>query len=191
MSAIQAPTEDKLFDRAKAGDQDAWRELFDECYPKICRAVRFKLDAKIRRFVDSTDIASHVFADLAKKAENFGFMSKHEVRAFLIGAAHQRVMDEYRHHTAGKRDLGRERGLTAPGQSNIFELSSGEPTPSQVAVADEVGVQIDGITMDDEERRIIAMKIENYTPQEVSEAVGWSLRRVQRFLEKLRQTILN
>ena len=49
-------SQDDLFARATAGDQDAWAALFHECFPKVRRAVRQRIKGPLRRYVDSTDI---------------------------------------------------------------------------------------------------------------------------------------
>jgi RNA polymerase sigma factor (sigma-70 family) len=180
--------EDRLFARAQAGDQTAWDALFKECYPKVRRVVRRRIShGPLRRYVDSTDIANDVFFELATKASRFQFATVDDVRNFLIDAAHKRVIDEHRRYMSRKRDTKRERAMTDADSG----LSSGEPTPSQHAVARETDLLLRAASSDDEGRRVLELKRNLCNNEEIAQETGWSLRKVQRFLEKLRPIFLN
>jgi RNA polymerase sigma factor (sigma-70 family) len=166
--------------------------LFYECYPKVRRVVSRQLNSRLRRYIDSTDIANDVLGDLAIKAERFCFDSVDDVRSFLIDAAHKRVIDEDRRTRTRKRDVNRERPMpdVAVGD-DPWQISSGEPTPSQVAVANETDEAIRSAPDDDAGRLIVTRRFENYDIKEISSETGLSVRSIQRFLEKLRKTIVN
>ncbi len=178
---------DNLFARAQAGDQDAWAALFHECYPKVRRAVRRRINGPLRRYVDSTDIANDVFGELIEKADRFQFDTVDKVRAFLFDAAHRRIIDEHRRRQTKKRDSNRERPLSDH-ENAESDLPSSGPTPSQVAVANEVDEKLCEASDDDAGRLIIRRRSENYNNEEISRETGWSIRKVQRFLERLRLT---
>ncbi|HEY2158594.1 MAG TPA: ECF-type sigma factor [Isosphaeraceae bacterium] len=181
-----------LFARAQSGDQAAWVALFNECYPKVQRVVRRRINGPLRRYVDSTDIASDVFGELAEKASRFRFETVDDVRNFLLDAAHKRVVDEHRRFLAKKRDSRREMPLGAGGTGvDAWGISSGEPTPSQHAVAQETDEKLRSATSDEKGRRVIELRREHHNNEEISELTGWSLRKVQRFLERLRPIFLN
>src|SRR4051812_15747384 len=83
-----------LLDRARAGDQAAWDELFKTCYPKVIRVVRRKLNRPLRALYDSTDFASDVMKSLVGNLDRLDFPSIHSLMAFLTQAAEQKVIDE-------------------------------------------------------------------------------------------------
>ena len=60
-----------ILEAAHRGDQSAWEALFRECYPKVRRVVRRKLNRSMRSLYDSTDFASDVMKSLAA---NFGHL---------------------------------------------------------------------------------------------------------------------
>src|SRR4051794_29218850 len=60
---------------AQKGDQTAWEALFRECYPKVRRVVRRKLDRSMRSLYDSTDFASDVMKSLAANLDQLSFPS--------------------------------------------------------------------------------------------------------------------
>jgi RNA polymerase sigma factor (sigma-70 family) len=190
-STLENVDKDSLFALAQTGDEAAWRLLFEECYPKVQRYVRQKIRGPMRRYVDSTDIANDVFIELAAKASGFRFDTVAEVKSFLIDAAHKRVVDEYRRQQSKKRGSGRECRLSDDGGEDASAISSGEPTPSQYAVAHETDAKLRAVDADAAGHRVLELRREDYKNEEISTITGWSVRRVQRFLEKLRPTFLN
>ena len=172
-----------LLDRARHGDQEAWQQLFDDCYPKIVRVVRHRLNRQMRRYYDSTDIANSVMKSLAEKFDRFDFSTIDGLKGFLVRAAEQKLIDGHRRIRARRRDDDRNRPLDPADAEQI--LAGNQPTPSQVAVAVE-GEQmlLDGI--DGVERQVVELRIQGHTTPEVAKMVGWNERKVQRFLEKLR-----
>lgn len=173
-----------LIERARAGDQDAWHELFEECYPKILRVVRRRLSQQMRRHIDSTDIANEVINSLAVRFGDFDFDSMGDLRRFVVHAAQQKVVDHYRHVHAQKRDVGRDRAFVAEDGVTPWEPPGSSPTPSQVAVAVEEERQLLDNQSGDA-REVLELRIQGYSNGEVAEKVGWSRRTVERFLQKL------
>ncbi|MBX6311861.1 MAG: sigma-70 family RNA polymerase sigma factor [Isosphaeraceae bacterium] len=186
-SELHSRTSD-LFARAQAGDQAAWEELFKACNPKIRRAVKRKLNPALRSLYDSSDFASDVWKSLAAKADRFDFPSLDALMAFLVQAVHQKIIDEHRRQHALKNDIERNRALEEMGDGG-FELPSSDPTPSQEALANEVRERLldreDGL-----ERTVLELKIEQHlSNEEVAERTGLHVRKVQRFLKQLRESL--
>lgn len=181
-----------LFARARAGDQDAWKELFESCYPKVLRVVRRKLDRPMRSLYDSTDFASDVMKSLAAKFDKFDFPSLDSLHAYLVQSAKQKVIDEYRRRHTLKHDIGRERSVEwIDGQDSMrLSLASGDPTASQEAQASEVRERLLA-HLDEKEREIVELKHQGLSNCEVAEKTGWHLRKVQRFLRDLSDSFSN
>src|SRR5271165_5802093 len=97
---------------AQKGDPNAWETLFKECYPKVRRVVRRKLNRSMRSLYDSTDFASDVMKSLAANLNQLTFVSVESLVAFLAHVAEQKVIDEYRRRHTLKRDVTRERRLS-------------------------------------------------------------------------------
>jgi RNA polymerase sigma factor (sigma-70 family) len=186
LSASSLSTTPGLLERARNGDQEAWQVLFDDCYPKILRVVRRRLSRPMRKLYDSTDIANEVMKSLAANFSHIDFSSIAGLRAFLLRAAEQKVVDGYRRGYAQKRDLARDRPLgsgTEPG----LELADDSPTASQVAVAsEEKAILLE--TQSGPRRTILELKLQGYSNSEVARTTGWHVRKIERFLEKLRGT---
>jgi RNA polymerase sigma-70 factor (ECF subfamily) len=182
---------DELITRARAGDQAAWEELFRTCYPKVIRVVRRKLDRPMRSLYDSTDFVSDVMKSLAANIDRLDFPSMGSLIAFLAQAAEQKVIDEYRRRHTLKRDITRERALAGPDGIDIkpMALISAEPTASQVVQADEARERLLEGRQDELERTVIVLRQQGYTNVEIAERTGWNIRKVQRFLKDLHDSL--
>lgn len=188
MIAPSADSPQNLFERARLGDQDAWEILFKECYPKIVRVIGKRLDRQTRKLYDSTDIANEVMKSLAAKFENFDFSSINGLQAFLIRAAEQKLIDEYRRGHARKRDVTRDRPIHGGNGAAGWEIADGSPTPSQVAVASEREENLLE-AQSGPGRTIVELKIQGLSNSEVARETGWHVRKVERFLANLRATL--
>jgi RNA polymerase sigma factor (sigma-70 family) len=175
----------QILEAAHRGDQSAWEALFRECYPKVRRVVRRKLNRSMRSLYDSTDFASDVMKSLAANFGQLDFASIDSLMAFLAQVAEQKVIDEYRRRHTLKRDMARERPLLSDGaEAGPVQLSSDDPTASQLAQANEVHERLLS-RVDETERTIIQLKQQGYSNADIADRTGWNIRKVQRFLKDL------
>ncbi len=82
----------RALEKAQEGDETAWETLFRECYPKVRRVVRRKLDRSMRSLYDSTDFASDVMKSLAANLNQLSFPTADHLIAFLSQVAEQKVI---------------------------------------------------------------------------------------------------
>ena len=181
---------DTLFNRARNGDDAAWQELFRQCYPKVVRVVRRKLDKPMRSLYDSTDFASDVMKSLAANADRLDFPSFESLMAFLAQVAERKVIDEYRKVHTQKRDIDRQRPLAADQDDGPrpLTLASGAPTASQFAQATEANERILA-GQSEPERQVIELKKQGYSNSEIADQTGWNVRKVQRFFQDLWESL--
>jgi RNA polymerase sigma factor (sigma-70 family) len=170
---------------AQKGNQTAWETLFRECYPKVRRVVRRKLSRSMRSLYDSTDFASDAMERLAANFDQLAFPSINSLIAFLAQVAEQKVIDEYRRQHTLKRDVARDRPISSrTDDAEPLQVASDGPTASQVAQANEVHERLLA-RPDETERTIIRLKRQGHTTSDIAEQTGWNIRKVQRFLKDL------
>jgi len=172
---------------AQKGNQTAWETLFKECYPKVRRVVRRKLNRSMRSLYDSTDFANDAMERLAANPDLLQFPSLSSLIAFLTQVAEQKVIDEYRRQHTKKHDIDRERPLAAYDAAQV-QLPSDDPTASQLAQANEFHERLLA-HRDDTERVVIELKQAGHSTADIAERTGWNIRKVQRFLEKLHDSL--
>jgi RNA polymerase sigma factor (sigma-70 family) len=168
---------------AQMGNQTAWETLFRECYPKVRRVVRRKLNRSMRSLYDSTDFANEAMERLASNPDVLEFPSLGSLVAFLADVAEKKVIDEYRRQHTQKNDVERERPM-AEHDSGRFPLRSDDPSASQLAQANECHERLLA-SRDDTERVIIELRQQGYNNRDIAEQTGWNIRKVQRFLKDL------
>ena len=141
----------------------------------------------MRSLFDSTDFASDVMKSLAANFNHLQFPSLDSLLAFLAHVAERKVIDEYRRCHALKRDITRERPIQASeadADTGPVQLPSDDPTASQWAQAQEVHERLLS-GADDTERMIIEMREQGYSTADIADRTGWNIRKVQRFLKDL------
>jgi len=174
---------------AQKGDQSAWEALFKECYPKVRRVVRRRLNRSMRSLYDSTDFANDAMENLAANLDQLEFASVSSLIAFLAQVAEQKVIDEYRRQHTLKRDVTRDRPIFGYDADAVpVQLSSDEPSASQLAQANEVQ-ELLLARRDETEREIIELKQQGYSTSDIAERTGWNIRKVQRFLKDLLESL--
>jgi hypothetical protein len=86
-----------------------------------------------------------------------------------------------------KNDIGRQRPIEFSGDDHsALELASNEPTASQIAVTRETLNELRS-GLGEPERTIIDLKMQGDSNEAIAARVGWHLRKVQRFLQDLRE----
>lgn len=184
-SDLSSLTLDGLFARARAGDQAAWEKLFHECYPKVRRVVRRRLNSPMRSLYDSTDFASDVWGSLLAKSDRFEFATIDALIAFLSKAAEQKVIDAHRHHHTLKNDIRRETRIDSAGPDETSAaglVPSQDPTPSQEAVAKE-GLEKIRSRLGELERSVLDLATLGHSSSEIAEKINRPQRKVQRILK--------
>jgi len=180
----------EVLEAAHRGDQSAWEILFRECYPKFCRVVRRKLNPRLRSLFDSTDFASDVMKSLAAKFGHLDFPSINSLLAFLTQVAEQKVIDEHRRQNAQKRAKSRETlNLDGAGDTGPVQFPSDDPTASQWLAQKEFYELLLSRLEDETERTIITLRRQGYSNPEIAERTGWNIRKVQRFLKHLEDSM--
>jgi RNA polymerase sigma factor (sigma-70 family) len=143
----------------------------------------------MRSLYDSTDFASDVMKSLAANIGQYHFASIESLLAFLAHVAEQKVIDEYRRRHTQKRDITRERAILDGGpDSTPVQVPSDEPTASQLAQANEFQERLLA-HRDETERTIIELKQQGYTTADIADRTGWNIRKVQRFLKDLLDSV--
>jgi RNA polymerase sigma factor (sigma-70 family) len=181
---------EKLMEQVTAGSEEAVWELVQTYTPYIIRSVRLTLSSKLRRKLDSQDIAQALWLSLLVGNTDLSRMkSPHELIAFLAKAAKNKVVSQTRHHHARKRDVTKEVAANHHGKFNLSDESSAvlfarDPTPSKlIAVRERWDSLIAAAS--DRDRRIIRMRIERRSFEDISGEVHVSQMTARRAIERI------
>ncbi len=111
----------ELVRRIRAGDQEAWNELFDRYHDALLLAVRMRLGEGLRRHLQSEDVFQSVALDAFKALPGFEYRGEGSLQRFLRTLVLNKIRDRADTYGALKRagdeplsEAHRE-GLAAPG----------------------------------------------------------------------------
>jgi RNA polymerase sigma-70 factor, ECF subfamily len=124
-------TLDLLF-RARQGDARAFECLFGRHREGLRRVVARRLDRSLRGRLDPSDVVQEAQLEALERLPDYLGRRPMPFRAWLFRTAVQRLFKMRMHALAARRDVGRERGLTASGSAGKARPIPGNgPTPSQ------------------------------------------------------------
>ena len=185
-----------LMGLVQAGDANAVGTLLSLFEHEVRIVVRHKLPRRLRVRYDSMDFVQSVYqsimADWQVKPPD-PLQTKAQICAYLQATAHNKVLEIYRRETrTQKYDINREvanlirgTGVVDSATANSLEPYSQDPSPSQHAVAKDL---MESITRGKPAvvERILILRQEGCTFEEIGAKVGLSERAVRRILNDLR-----
>lgn len=190
-----ASSEQDLVRRAREGDEDAFRILFDRHAGMLTHRIRASLPRQMARKVSVADVLQETRIVAYQRRSAFD-TKRGPFRNWLLGIADNKVREALRKNAgpavkSGRREITRaDRGDTAnlPGP--------GGPSPSEAAMAAEQEELIRSAVSDlpDDYREILRLtREEGLTPREVAERMGRSREAVRklygRAVTKLKQSL--
>jgi RNA polymerase sigma-70 factor (ECF subfamily) len=185
------------------GKADAVNQLLERHRTALRKLVQLRLDRKIARRVDASDVVQDVLLEANERLKEYLADPRMPFHLWLRHLAKDRMIDMYRRHRgAQRRSLDRERSLAAPqfGDQSSFDLASqlqaSELTPAAASIRHELEQRF--LTaldeLDDDDRDIVLMRhFEHLSNSEAAEALGLSAAaagmRHLRALRKLRTVL--
>ena len=178
------PSDDQtetLLIAAKNGDADAVNRLFEKHRGAIRRLVEVRLDRKVQRRVDVSDVVQDVLVEASGRLEKYLNDPAMAFHLWLRQIAWDRIIDTYRRHrVSAKRNMDREQPMTAganPDHSSMeFAIQLCDPgiTPATAATQREIAGHVEDAIelLGEQDREIIVMRhYEHLSNQEIAEAL--------------------
>jgi RNA polymerase sigma factor (sigma-70 family) len=181
-----------LLAKARTGDGEATATLLRAFESDVRMMVRVRLPQVLRSQFDSMDFVQAVWQSVfagGGQAEEFGGAG--HFRGYLAGVARNKVFEEFRRRTKTRKfDIGREEPLyVRRGQHDApRDLPAADPSPSQVAQADEFFDRLVA-GRSPVEARVMELRRQGQTFQEIAERMGMHERAVRRVIESARKRV--
>ncbi|HND52148.1 MAG TPA: sigma-70 family RNA polymerase sigma factor [Pirellulaceae bacterium] len=179
------PTPDKteeLLAGVQAGDDAAVNQLLDRHRDSVRRLIQLRLDQKIQRRVDVSDVVQDVFVEAHRRLQDYLRNPTISFHLWLRQIAKDRIIDAHRRHrVSGKRSVDREQVLAlSPDEDHstrelMGQLCDPELTPAAAAAQREMTQKVEQAIsrLDEADAEIIVMRhYEHLTNQEVAAALG-------------------
>jgi RNA polymerase sigma-70 factor (ECF subfamily) len=180
-----------LLNQARAGDEAAIGTLLKAFEEDVRMMVRARLPRVLRSQFDSMDFVQAVWKSVLADGGQVGdFANPAHFRGFLAGVARNKVFEAHRRGTTRKFDLGREEPLylTKGSHEAPRDLPSDDPSPSQIAVADECWDRLVG-GRTPQEAQVVDLRLQGLTFDEIARRIGLNERSVRRVIEAARKRV--
>lgn len=195
----------ELLQGVQNGDGDAVNRLLERHRDAIRRLVQMRLDARIQRRVDVSDVVQEVFVEANRRLQDYLAHPQMAFHLWLRQIAKDRIIDAHRRHRgSAKRSVDREQPMAVPSgmdRSSIelaAQIVDPELTPAAVATQNEMARRVEAALaqLSDQDAEIIIMRhYEHLTNQEIAEALELTepaasmryLRAVRRLREMLQE----
>lgn len=174
----------QLLDGAKQGDADAINRLMERHRNSLRRLVQMRLDQKIQRRLDVSDVVQDVLIEANRRLPEYLQNPVMSFHLWLRQIAKDRIIDAHRRHrVSAKRSVDREQALLAPGGVDrstielVAQLCDPELTPAAAATQHEMARRVEQAIsqLGDQDSEVIIMRhYEQLSNQEIAEALQLS-----------------
>ena len=161
----QQPTEE-LLAQAKDGDNSAVNQLMDRHRNSLRQLIRMRLDARIQKRVDVSDVIQDVLVEANRRLDRYIDNPVMPFHLWLRQIAKDRIIDAHRRHrVSAKRSVDREQGMAIPrghDQSSIqlaSLLGDARLTPAAAALQKEMAAKVEAAIsgLDDKDCEILSL----------------------------------
>jgi len=170
-------------------DDAAAAAVFQRFARRLVALASTRLDRQVRQKVGAEDVVQSVFRSFFTRYPQgeLDFGGWDGLWAFLVLVTVRKCGRAAEHFLAQRRTVRREVPLQ-PGPDSLGapnDAVDGEPSPAEAAMlAESIAELMDGLPDDD--RAIVALRLQNYTVPEISDRVGRTERTVHRVLARVR-----
>lgn len=178
---------DDLLESLAQGDDNATEEVFQRCEPLLRMVIRRQISRDLQARFDAEDILQSIWADLVVgfRAGSWQFNSSAELRAFLILAARNRLIDRARQANAQSRfqtQISHDQFGQVPAHAS--------PTPSEWAQANDLWDQLLDLCPP-QHRVIVEKKRDGMSLKEIAESTQLHPSSIRRILYDLARRLGN
>jgi RNA polymerase sigma-70 factor (subfamily 1) len=176
------PAQEALIRRFQDGDPEAFHTLFEEYVALLQARIARKLPTRLQRRVSVSDVLQEARIAAFERRQDFTDRGDGAFRKWLLGIAEMKARQAIRvHQGTARRAAGRE---VSRGDRMATEQYAGQqPTPSQFAVAAELGDLVKAAMEDlspDYREVLRLVRVEHLTFQEAAERMGRSYEAVHK-----------
>lgn len=168
------------------GDDGAAASLWNRYFSRLVELARQRLGS-FPGPCDAEDVAVSVFKSLCLGAERgaFDLAGREELWRLLVVLTQRKAADRIRSEGRQKRGGLRVRNAS-DSTGDLDRFAAEEPTPEELAELSEEHDRRMALLDSDEQRSVVALKLEGYTNAEIAIKLNLSLRSVERKLMMVR-----
>jgi RNA polymerase sigma-70 factor, ECF subfamily len=179
----------RLITGLRAGDEQVVREFCGLYGDLLLRLADRHLPDRLRRRLGPEDVVQSAYRTFLRRARagEFHLDDSASLWRLLCAITLTKVREQTRFHLRQKRGLARETPLPVASSTDStpgIEPAAAGPSPADAAeFADQFQLLL--ASLDEEERQVVDLKLQDYTNDEVAERLGCSQRTVRRLLKRV------
>lgn len=182
----------KLLERFRKGDPQAADELFRRYSDRLVALARSRLSAKLKHRLDPEDVVQSAYRSFfaAVRAGRYGVTEGGDLWRLLVTITLHKVHHQFKRNTADRRSVARERNLEVEAAAGHLppDLLAREPTPVEALALAEQVEQVMG-QLEPLHRRMLELRLQGCSVEEIATATERSERTVRRLLERVKEQL--
>lgn len=174
-----------------AGNDEVVEEFWNLYGPNLQRLAKSRMSPGLQRRLGPEDVVQSVCRTFVRRAQlgEFHLEDRDALWRLLCAITLTKVRQHARFHYRKRRGVNQEESVghvkDVPREHREDRFASSEPTPDEaVAFAEQMQHLFDDL--DEEERRLIQLKLDGVDPNEIAKALGCSKRTVRRLSLQVR-----
>jgi RNA polymerase sigma-70 factor, ECF subfamily len=182
----------RLIQGLRTGDSRIAQEFWDQYGALLLQVAERHLGGKLRRRVGPEDVVQSACRTFLRRARlgEFQLPDSAALWHLLCAITLNKVRQQTTFHLRQKRGLDRELPLDPePGEDRGIDPQAPGPTPAEAAEFADQFQQLLG-ELDEEERQMVDLKLQECTHEEVAEQLGCSERTVRRVMKRLQARLV-
>jgi RNA polymerase sigma-70 factor (ECF subfamily) len=175
------------------GNRSAVSEFCDRYGKSLERLAERHLTGGVRRRIGAEDVVQSACRTFLRRAQigEFELADAEGLWGLLCAITLTKVREQTRFHLRQKRGLDREvhqAEMSSTDGRRLFDRADNEPTPAEAAeFADQFTQLVAGL--DEEERQLVDLKLQQFTNDEIAVQMGCSERTVRRILKRVQSAL--
>lgn len=178
-----------LANQCSQGNEQAFGIIYERYGSKLVNLARSRISERLSARIEPEDVVQSVFRTFFGRVQQqrFTFEGENDLWKLLVSMTMNKLRNKVDWHTAAKRDVGAERSME--GNSSLpsaYDVDGESPSPSAVVAFIDL-LQHFMVSLRDGDRKILELRLQDLTQQEIAEQTGCTERTVRRVLERIRK----
>jgi RNA polymerase sigma-70 factor, ECF subfamily len=175
------------------GNRTVVREFCEHYGKSLERLAEKHLTGGVKRRIGAEDVVQSACRTFLRRAQigEFELADAEGLWGLLCAITLTKVREQTRFHLRQKRGLDREvhqADMSGTDGPRLFDRADSEPTPAEAAeFTDQFTQLVSGL--DEEERQLVDLKLQQFTNDEIAVQMGCSERTVRRILKRVQSAL--
>lgn len=182
---------ERLIAGLRAGDRQASREFWEHYGPQLHRVAEHRLPPGLRARVGAEDVVQSVCRTFLRRAQGGEFQldDSESLWRLLCAITLTKVNEQTRFHLRKKRGMDQEVRLAGSGPSAPERhVADPGPTPEEAAEFTDFFQNLLN-SLEEEERQVVELKLQDLTNDQVAEQLKCSERTVRRIMGRVQDRL--